>query len=124
MKIGDLGDKLKEAEANVFLVNTGWCGGAAGTVPRMKLKYTRAMVSAALAGELNTVDYELDPIFNVYIPKCCPGVPDEILDPRKIWTDIAAYEEAAHRLAKKFADNFAAKYPDMPENIAKAGPRG
>ena len=81
------------------------------------------MVSAALSGELNDIDYELDPIFNVYIPKTCPGVPDDILNPRKVWADTTAYEKAARRLAKKFAENFAAKYPDMPENIAKAGPR-
>lgn len=118
-----LGKKLEETGANVFLVNTGWCGGAAGTVPRMKLKYTRAMVSAALAGELNDVEYTLDPIFNVYIPKSCPNVPEEILNPRDIWSDQVAYTESALKLAKKFAENFAAKYPDMPENIAKAGPR-
>ena len=119
-----LGKKLEETGANVFLVNTGWCGGAAGTVPRMKLKYTRAMVSAALSGELNNVEYTLDPIFNVYIPKTCPNVPSEILDPRTVWADQAAYTKSAHKLAKKFAENFASKYPDMPENIAKAGPRG
>ena len=119
-----LGEKLKETGANVYLVNTGWCGGAAGTIPRMKLKYTRAMVSAALSGELDKVEYDLDPNFNVYIPKSCPNVPTEILDPRKVWTDEAAYEESAHKLAQKFAQNFAAKYPDMPEHIAKAGPRG
>lgn len=119
-----LGKKLEETGANVFLVNTGWCGGAAGTVPRMKLKYTRAMVSAALSGQLNDVEYTLDPIFNVYIPKSCPNVPAEILDPRDVWTDLAAYTESAQKLAKKFAENFATKYPDMPENIAKAGPRG
>ena len=118
-----LGKKLKETGASVFLVNTGWCGGAAGTVPRMKLSYTRAMVSAALAGELDNVEYELDPIFNVMIPKTCPNVPDEILDPRDVWTDKAAYEKQAKALAAKFAENFAAKYPDMPENIVKAGPR-
>ena len=118
-----LGEKLKETGASVFLVNTGWCGGAAGTVPRMKLSYTRAMVSAALAGELDNVEYELDPIFNVNIPKTCPNVPDEILDPRNVWTDKAAYEKQAKTLAAKFAENFAAKYPDMPENIVKAGPR-
>jgi len=118
-----LGEKLKETGASVFLVNTGWCGGAAGTVPRMKLSYTRAMVSAALAGELDNVEYELDPIFNVNIPKSCPNVPSEILDPRNVWTDKAAYEASAKSLAKKFADNFAAKYPDMPENIVKAGPK-
>ncbi len=119
-----LGKKLEETGANVFLVNTGWCGGAAGTVPRMKLKYTRAMVSAAIAGELNHVEYELDPIFNVYVPKSCPNVPLEILKPKNVWKDAAAYEKAARLLATKFAQNFAAKYPDMPENIVKAGPRG
>lgn len=119
-----LGKKLEETGANVYLVNTGWCGGAAGTVPRMKLKYTRAMVSAALAGELNEVEYELDPIFNVYIPKTCPNVPSEILIPKNVWKDQGAYEEAAHSLAKKFAENFAAKYPDMPDTIVMAGPRG
>ncbi|MGN0178758.1 MAG: phosphoenolpyruvate carboxykinase (ATP) [Monoglobaceae bacterium] len=118
-----LGEKLKETGANVFLVNTGWCGGAAGTVPRMKLKYTRAMVSAALSGELNDVEYELDPIFNVNIPKSCPNVPVEILNPRKQWADQNAYEISAKALAMKFAENFAHKYPDMPENIVNAGPR-
>ena len=118
-----LGEKLKETGANVFLVNTGWCGGAAGTVPRMKLSYTRAMVTAALSGELNDVEYTVDPIFNVNVPKSCPGDPSEILDPRNVWTDKAAYEASAKTLAKKFAENFASKYPDMPENIVKAGPR-
>jgi len=118
-----LGRKLKETGAKVFLVNTGWCGGAAGTVPRIKLRYTRAMVSAALAGELNDVEYVRDPIFNVNIPKTCPNVPAELLDPRSVWTDKAAYEAAARTLAKKFAENFASKYPDMPKNIADAGPK-
>ncbi len=118
-----LGEKLKETGANVFLVNTGWCGGAAGTVPRMKLKYTRAMVTAALAGELNDVEYELDPIFNLNIPKSCPNVPSEILNPRNVWTDKAKYEASAKALAKKFQENFAKKYPDMPANITNAGPK-
>ncbi len=118
-----LGEKLKETGASVFLVNTGWCGGAAGTVPRMKLSYTRAMVTAALAGDLDNVEYVRDPIFNVNIPKTCPNVPAEILDPRNVWTDKEAYEKSAKTLAKKFRDNFAAKYPDMPENIVAAGPK-
>lgn len=118
-----LGEKLQETGANVFLVNTGWCGGAAGTVPRIKLKYTRAMVSAALTGKLNDVEYELDPIFNIYIPKACPGVPAEILDPKNIWKNQESYNESANRLAKEFTENFASKYPDMPENIVKAGPK-
>lgn len=117
-----LGERIDKNNARVFLVNTGWCGGAAGTVPRMKLRYTRAMVSAALSGALDDVEYVLDPIFNVYIPRSCPEVPSEILDPRNVWTDKAAYEKAAHTLAEKFRDNFK-KYTDMPANIINAGPK-
>lgn len=118
-----LGEKLKETGANVFLVNTGWCGHSAANGPRMKLKYTRAMVTAALNGDLNDVEYELDPIFNVNIPKSCPNVPSEILDPRNVWEDKDAYLESAKTLAKKFRENFAKKYPDMPANIVNAGPK-
>ena len=118
-----LGDKLKETGANVFLVNTGWCGGSAGTVPRMKLSYTRAMVSAALSGELNNVEYELDPIFNLNVPKSCPNVPSDILNPREMWSDKTAYENSAKTLAAKFKENFQKKYPDMPKNIVDAGPK-
>ena len=118
-----LGEKLEETGANVYLVNTGWCGGAAGTVPRMNLKYTRAMVSAALNGTLSEVEYEKDEIFNLYIPKSCPNVPSEILNPRNVWKDEKEYESAAKNLAGKFVDNFTKKYPNMPENIIKAGPK-
>lgn len=118
-----LGEKLKETGANVFLVNTGWCGGKAGDVPRMKLKYTRAMVSAAIAGELNNVEYEKDEIFNLYIPKTCPNVPDEILNPENVWENKEKYLETAKTLAKKFKENFEKKYPNMPENIKNAGPK-
>ena len=117
-----LGEKLDETGARVFLVNTGWCGGKAGEVPRLKLKYTRAMVEAAIAGALDDVEYVHDPIFNLNIPASCPGVPAEILDPRNVWTDKAAYEAAAHTLAREFQENFEEKYPDMPEHIKKAGP--
>lgn len=118
-----LGEKLKETGANVFLVNTGWCGHSAANGPRMKLKYTRAMVTAALNGDLNDVEYVRDPIFNVNIPKTCPNVPSEILDPRNVWEDKDAYLESAKTLAKKFRENFAKKYPDMPANIVNAGPK-
>ena len=118
-----LGKKLDETGANVFLFNTGWCGGKAGDVPRMKLKYTRAMVAAAIAGELNDVEYVKDEIFNVNIPKTCPNVPDEILNPKNLWNDKDAYVESATTLAKKFAENFSKKYPNMPEDITNAGPK-
>ena len=119
-----LGKKLKETGANVFLVNTGWCGGAAGEVDRMKLKYTRAMVSAALAGELDKVEYTVDPVFRVNIPKSCPGVPDEILDPANLWPSREKYMASAKKLAALFEKNFSTKFPDMPENIRAAGPQG
>ena len=118
-----LGKKLEESGANVFLVNTGWCGGSAGEVPRMKLSYTRAMVSAALSGELNRVEYTLDPIFFVYIPKSCPGVPSEILNPQDVWHNDGEYKKSAIALAQKFRENFEKKYPDMPDNIKNAGPK-
>lgn len=118
-----LGEKLEKTGANVFLVNTGWCGGAAGTVPRMKLKYTRKMVAEALAGNLNNVEYVKDPIFNVDIPKTCDGVPSEILNPKDVWEDKEAYEKSAKALASKFVENFTKKYPNMPKNIVDAGPK-
>lgn len=118
-----LGKKLEETGANVFLVNTGWCGGSAGTVPRMKLKYTREMVSAAISGKLNNVEYEKDEIFNLNIPKECPNIPSEILNPRNLWKDEDEYLKAALDLSKKFVENFSKKYPNMPENITNAGPK-
>ncbi|MBO5007301.1 MAG: phosphoenolpyruvate carboxykinase (ATP) [Clostridia bacterium] len=120
-----LGEKVAATGANVFLVNTGWCGGKAGDVPRMKLKFTRAMVSAALKGELNEdkVEYKIDPIFNVKIPQSCPNVPDDVLNPADMWQDKAAYEESAKSLAKKFNENFK-KYTHMPQHIIDAGPKG
>lgn len=116
-----LGEKIKKNDARVFLINTGWSGGSYGKGSRIKLKYTRAMVAAALKGELDNAEYVLDDIFNVYIPKSCPNVPEEILNPRNTWEDKEAYDETAKNLAKKFNENFK-KYIHMPENIVKAGP--
>ena len=120
-----LGKKLESTGAKVYLVNTGWCGGAAGTVPRIKLKYTRAMVAAAISGELDDVEFEHNDIFNLDIPKSINPilVPDEILNPKNVWKDEKAYKEAADKLAKAFNDNFNKKYPDMPDNIKNAGPK-
>lgn len=120
-----LGKKLDETGAQVYLVNTGWCGGAAGTVPRMKLRYTRAMVAAAISGEMNHIEYEHDDTFNLDIPVSINPllIPDEILNPKNVWNDEAAYKEASEKLAKAFKDNFTKKYPDMPNNIKDAGPQ-
>lgn len=117
-----LGEKIDQTNANVYLINTGWSGGPYGVGKRMSLKYTRAMVTAALTGELEKAGYDLDPIFNVYIPKTCPNVPAEILNPRNTWADKNEYDAAAKKLAARFVENFK-KYTHMPEHIVNAGPK-
>ena len=107
-----------------YLVNTGWTGGPYGTGERMKLKYTRAMVTAALNDEFDDVEYKHDDLFNLDIPQSCPGVPAEIMNPRDTWEDKAAYDESAKKLARMFYDNFHAKYPNMDPAIVAAGPMG
>jgi len=120
-----LGERIDQYDANVFLLNTGWCGHKAGDGKRMSIKYTRAMLTAALNGELDKTGYETDPIFNVQVPKACPGVPDEVLSPRKMWAKEAgeaAYEATANDLAARFEKNFE-KYDHMPRHIVDAGPK-
>ncbi len=118
-----LGRMLDKYGSNVYLINTGWSGGpASGEGKRMSIKYSRAMVSAALSGDLEKTEYELDPFFNVLVPKSCPSVPAEVLNPRNTWKDKAAYDAMAKKLAGEFRKNFA-KYT-MPENVVKAGPQG
>ncbi|MBQ3552282.1 MAG: phosphoenolpyruvate carboxykinase (ATP) [Clostridia bacterium] len=117
-----LGNRIDEHDADVFLINTGWVGGAYGVGSRIKLRYTRAMVTAALRGELKDVEYDIHPVFNIKFPKTCPNVPDEVLNPREMWADKEAYDKQAVLLAGKFIDNFA-KYSNMPQHIIDAGPR-
>ena len=119
-----LGDKLDQYGTKVYLVNTGWAGGsAAAGAKRMKLSYTRAMVTAALNGSFDNVEFKHHDVFNVDYPTSCPGVPAEMLDARGMWEDKAAYDEQANKLANMFAENFAKKYPHMAPEIANAGPR-
>ena len=123
-----LGEKIATYGTSVYLVNTGWAGGSAASgAKRMKLAYTRAMVTAALNGELENAQYEHSEIFNVEMPTSVTGCPDEILNPMKYWVACgkteAEYIEAANKLAKMFADNFASKYPNMDANIVAAGPK-
>ncbi len=106
-----LGDKMQEHKVNVWMINTGWTGGPVGIGNRMKLKYTRAMITAALEGKLNAVQFENDPFFGVAIPKECPDVPAELLSPKNTWADKDAYDEKAKYLAGLFVKNFA-KYAD------------
>lgn len=119
-----LGEKLEQQNTNVFLINTGWSGGPYGIGKRMNLTYTRAMVTAAIAGHMDHVSYDLDPIFNVYVPDTCPGVPDTILKPRNTWSDGTSYDRQARELAALFIENFTRFLEDIPEGIAQAGPKG
>lgn len=116
-----LGERIDKFNSNVFLINTGWTGGPYGVGKRMKLKYTRSMVTAALNNDLKDVDYELDPIFNISIPKSCPNVPSEILKPINTWTDKLEYKNKSLELGQKFKENFR-KFKNIPEKVIKAGP--
>ena len=115
-----LGEKLDEHGTEVYLVNTGWSGGPYGEAKRMDITLTRAMVHAALSGDLKSVEYEEDPIFHVSIPMNCPGVPAEILNPRNSWKDAAAYQARASRLAGEFAVHFDKAYGNKGIDAAVA----
>lgn len=116
-----LGKKIEKRNVEVFLVNTGWTGGAYGMGKRMNLTYTRAMVTAALNGSLQHVDYVQDPIFGLFTPQNCPGVPSDVLQPIKTWADEAEFEKQAQALAASFVKNFE-KFADVSSDIKNAGP--
>ena len=118
-----LGKKIEQHGAKVWLVNTGWTGGPHGVGSRMKLPYTRRMVQAALAGELDSVDTVIDPIFGVAIPKAIEGVPSEILVPKNTWDDGDAFEAQAQKLAKMFVDNFEQFADGVSDEIKAAAPK-
>jgi len=116
-----LGNQLEEnPDVTVWLINTGWTGGAYGTGHRMKLSYTRTMITAALSGVLSEVQFKTHPIFGVAVPGAVPGVPSEILDPRATWADKTAYDQTASELAEKFIKNFE-KYADFASADILAG---
>jgi phosphoenolpyruvate carboxykinase (ATP) len=115
-----LGEKLDEHGSAVWLVNTGWTGGAVGDGSRMPISATRAMLSAALAGELESAEYRIDDVFGFEVPVAVPGVDAKLLDPRSTWTDPAAYDVKARELATMFRENF--ERFDDPQ-LAAAGPR-
>ncbi len=118
-----LGKKMTEHKVNVWMVNTGWSGGPYGVGHRMKLSYTRAMITAALNGELNNVKFEAHPVFGMLMPKSCPNVPDEILNPRNTWEDKAAYDTKANDLAKQFIKNFEKYASGVSEETLAAAPK-
>jgi phosphoenolpyruvate carboxykinase (ATP) len=118
-----LGEKLRRHKAKVWLINTGWTGGAYGTGQRIKLSYTRAMVAAALKGQLDRLAYKDHAVFGFSIPESCPGVPSELLDPSNTWADKAAYDKQANELGKKFVHNFEKYAAQATPEILSASPR-
>jgi phosphoenolpyruvate carboxykinase (ATP) len=105
-----LGEKMEQHNTNVFLINTGWSGGSYGTGSRIKLKYTRAMVDAALKGKLNSGEFIENKLFHVNVPTSCEGVPTEILSPVNTWKDKDKYQKTAEKLAMKFSKDFDKSY--------------
>lgn len=116
------GKRMKDHQVNVWMVNTGWSGGPYGVGKRIKLDDTRAMISAALDGKLDDVEYEKHPVFGMMIPKNCPGVPSEILNPRGTWNDKSEYDKKAKELAAKFVENFKKFRGHATEEILKSAP--
>ncbi len=121
-----LSAKMKEANVNVWLVNTGWTGGPYGVGTRMKLKYTRAMINAALNGDLGEYcyeDYHIHSVFGVAQPRTCPGVPDSVLSPRASWGNDEAYYKMAFKLSNAFRSNFDKFEAIANEEIRRGGPQ-
>jgi phosphoenolpyruvate carboxykinase (ATP) len=117
-----LGQKIAEHNTRVYLINTGWSGGPYGVGKRINLKYTRAMVTSALNGDLEKRPFKHNDIFNLEIPTLCPRVPSEVLDPRNTWSDKEKYDISAKKLAALFVKNFE-KFGETPKEILSAGPK-
>jgi phosphoenolpyruvate carboxykinase (ATP) len=118
-----LGERIARHRVHVWLVNTGWTGGPYGTGHRMNLAHTRAMLRAALAGRLVSAAYTPDPVFGVLVPDAVPGVPSDVLQPRRTWADPAAYDAQADRLAGLFRANFEKYAAGVPDAVRQAGPK-
>jgi phosphoenolpyruvate carboxykinase (ATP) len=114
---------MKTSKAKVWLVNTGWSGGSYGTGSRIKLSYTRALITAAINGNLDKVKYETLPVFGLKYPVSCPDVPAEILNPRNTWADKNDYDTKAQKLASSFVRNFEQYAEFANEEIMGAAPK-
>lgn len=117
-----LSEKMRENNVNVWLINTGWVAGGYGVGNRIKLRYTRAMITAALEGQLDEVPYETHEVFGLNYPTTCPDVPDEVLDARGMWSNQEEYDDQAHQLAQSFVDNFKKFESYANEEIIAGGP--
>lgn len=118
-----LGKKMQEHKTNVWLINTGWTGGPYGVGHRMSLPHTRGVITAALEGKLDNVEFTAHPVFGVLMPTTCPGVPDEILNPRNTWADKKDYDERANHLAQAFINNFKKFESEATEEMLASAPK-
>ncbi len=116
-------DRLTKHGANCWLVNTGWSGGGVGVGHRMKIAVTRALLSAALEGKLEKAEFVPDPVFKILVPRSCPGVPTDVLQPRHTWADKDAYDRQARELAAMFVKNFERYRAQTPAEITASGPQ-
>tara|TARA_R110002050_G_scaffold204327_1_gene339542 strand:+ start:29570 stop:31174 length:1605 start_codon:yes stop_codon:yes gene_type:complete len=119
-----LSKKMQDAGVNVWLINTGWTGGPYGVGERMKLKYTRAMITAVLEGDLDNATFITDPVFQLSMPTDCPNVPNEVLNPRNTWANKADYDKQANNLADKFNKNFEQFADNASQEILDGAPKG
>ncbi|MBX3066474.1 MAG: phosphoenolpyruvate carboxykinase [Anaerolineae bacterium] len=117
-----LGEKIAQHNVNVWMINTGWSGGPYGVGKRIKIAYTRAMITAILDGSLQDVEMRIDPHFGFAVPTSCPNVPAEVLEPRSTWTDSASYDWNAQNLVNMFADNFRNFESQVTSEVRSAGP--
>jgi phosphoenolpyruvate carboxykinase (ATP) len=115
--------KIQRYDVDCWILNTGWVGGPYGIGKRISIHYTRAMLNAALEGKLDHVEYTTDPIFGFLVPKSCPDVPENVLDPASSWPSREEYMKKYRSLASRFIDNFKKFAPDCPPEVAAAGPR-
>ena len=118
-----LADKIRKHNSDVWLLNTGWTGGPHGEGHRMELGYTRQMLSEALEGNLDDATFNIDPVFGLAIPESVEGIPNEVLIPKKTWSDEEAYDKKAEKLAGMFAENFKQFESEASEELIKAGPK-
>lgn len=118
-----LGAKMEEEKVNVWLINTGWSGGEYGVGSRIKLRFTRNMITAALEGKLDNAEYTEHEVFGLSMPTACPDVPTEILNPKNTWTDKAAYDKKAQKLAQAFVSNFEKYAENASDAIMSAAPK-
>ena len=115
--------KIQKNKSTCWLVNTGWTGGPYGVGKRMEIRYTRALLNAALEGVLDDVEMYEDPVFGFQVPVTVPGVPTEVLNPRNTWRDKAAYDNQAQKLARLFEENFEQFRENVPGHVLSARPR-